>query len=195
MSRIANAAAAIALLAALAACDRKPADSADTAEALDSELANATAAARPATEGALGKQIVVDPSIAAGGTAPPRPSAGDPGQSVASADGKCTFAYDAAWAGKLPAELPIYPGARVTEAAGSDAPGCKRRIVSFAAAAPVASIIDFYRGRVSRAGYSAEHLAQQGSDVLGGTRGDAAYYISVSPSGAGSTVDLVANGG
>lgn len=191
--------AAIALLAGLAACNNSK--SADTA-ALDKDLANGVAAADidPALAGALGNQIVVDPARTRAkpdGERTATGTIGDLARAQASAPGgrKCDFPYDLAWAGKLPAELPLYPGAKVAEAAGSDAAGCKRRIVSFAAAAAPAKVIDFYRAKLTAAGYSAEHLVEQGNDVLGGTRGNSAYYISVAPAKGGSTVDLVSNGG
>lgn len=98
--------------------------------------------------------------------------------------------YAAAWANRLPADVPLYPDARVREAAGNEA--CGLRVVSFASAAPVGRILDWYHARVTRAGYSAEHQAAGAQHVLGGTRGDAAYVVYVTPAaGGGSDVDLL----
>lgn len=107
--------------------------------------------------------------------------------SVACAEG---VRYSAGWANRLPADVPLYPDARVREAAGNDA--CGLRVVSFTSAAPVGRILDWYNARVSRAGYSVEHQASGGQHVLGGTRGDAAYviYATASPEG-GSDIDLL----
>lgn len=104
--------------------------------------------------------------------------------------------YSAAWATRLPAALPLYPDARVIEAAGADADGCRLRVVSFASAAPVDRVIDWYDARATAAGYSAAHEADADGDVLGGTKGDAAYVVYVAPRrGGGSSVDLIANAG
>lgn len=103
-------------------------------------------------------------------------------------------AYSATWANRLPADLPLYPDARLSEAAGTDADGCALRIASFRSNAPVARVVDWYNARATRAGYSAEHRAEGGVDVLGGTRGGAAFVLYVSRyGGGGSEVDLVVN--
>lgn len=98
--------------------------------------------------------------------------------------------YSAGWATRLPTDVPLYPDARVREAAGNDA--CGLRVVSFTSGAPVGRILDWYNARVTRAGYSAEHQAAGARHVLGGTRGDAAYvvYVTAAASG-GSDVDLL----
>lgn len=103
-------------------------------------------------------------------------------------------AYSATWANRLPADLPLYPDARLSEAAGTDADGCALRIASFRSNAAVARVIDWYNARAVRAGYSAEHRADGGVDVLGGTRGGDAFVVYVSRYGdQGSEVDLVVN--
>lgn len=108
------------------------------------------------------------------------------------ADATCAqrVTYSAGWANRLPADVPLYPDARVREAAGNDT--CGLRVVSFTSGAPVGRILDWYNARVSRAGYSAEHQATGAQHVLGGTRGDAAYvmYAAANPSG-GTDVDLL----
>ncbi|TPG10981.1 hypothetical protein EAH84_11750 [Sphingomonas oligophenolica] len=102
--------------------------------------------------------------------------------------------YSATWAARLPADVPLYPDARVAEAAGAQP--CGLRVVSFATAAPVTRVIDWYYTKTHNAGYAAEHQRDGAQHVLGGTRGDAAYVIYVSPrAGGGSDVDLVTNQG
>jgi hypothetical protein len=111
-------------------------------------------------------------------------------QSGATAACARNVSYSAGWAARLPADVPLYPDARVREAAGNDA--CGLRVVSFASSAPVGRILDWYNARVSRAGYSAEHQASGAQHVLGGTRGDAAYIVYVTArAGGGSDVDLL----
>ena len=177
--RHAGALIAIAVLAALPGCKAKP----------DSKAQNdapAQAGGRTAP-GSLAREIVVDPARARTASAEivAAPAPSDP----------CAIRYGAVWAARLMPEFPVYPGARIGEAAGSDAPGCRKRIVSFATAAPTATIVAYYDTRARKAGYSAEHLVQAENDVLGGTRGDAAYYITVTPAKGGSAVDLVTTPG
>ena len=121
----------------------------------------------------------------AGGTAPP-PSAAACGRG---------FDYGNEWASRMPAEFPGYPGARLTEAAGNDHGGCRMRVVSFTTADPPQRVIDNYRGLASRTGYTAEQQQRGGDQVLGGTRGESAYYLIVTPQGSGSDVSLIVNNG
>lgn len=106
--------------------------------------------------------------------------------------------YSARWAERLPADLPLYPDARVSEAAGSEAGGCAIRAVSFASSAPLQTILDWYYTRATKAGYSAEHQADGGEHVLAGTRDrdDGAFALFLTSRADGGTdVDLVANNG
>jgi hypothetical protein len=106
--------------------------------------------------------------------------------------------YSASWAERLPADLPLYPDARVSEAAGSEAGGCAIRAVSFASSAPLQTMLDWYYTRATKAGYSAEHQADGGEHVLAGTRdrdnGAFALFLTSRPDG-GTDVDLLANNG
>lgn len=106
--------------------------------------------------------------------------------------------YSARWAQRLPADLPLYPDARVSEAAGTEAGGCALRAVSFASSAPLQTVLDWYYTRATNAGYSAEHQADGAEHVLGGTRDrdDGAFAIFLTSRRDGGTdVDLVANNG
>lgn len=105
--------------------------------------------------------------------------------------------YSTAWAQRLPADLPLYPDARVDEAAGATNGGCALRVVSFSTGASIQTVLDWYYGRTTTAGYTAEHQANDGQHVLGGTRRDgAAYVIYLDTRGDGRTeVDIVANNG
>lgn len=103
--------------------------------------------------------------------------------------------YSAGWANRLPAAFALHPDARVAEAAGTDADGCRLRVVSFTIAQPVGRMVDWYYTRAKQGGYSAEHQADGDQHVLGGTRGDAAYAVFLSPAGGGTSVDLIVDGG
>ena len=105
------------------------------------------------------------------------------------------FDYGNAWANRMPAEFPAYPGGRLTEAAGNDHGGCRMRVVSFTTADPPQRVIERYRGLATGAGYSAEQQQRGADQVLGGTRGESAYYLIVTPQGAGSDVALIVNNG
>lgn len=205
----------LAAVLGLAACGGATANN-DLA-AIDNELiANAV---DPALTSALQDQLSVDPTLAqqanpnsarppeapvqaqypadaapgqevgqtrtAGGTAPP-PSAAACGRG---------FDYGNEWANRMPPEFPAYPGGRLTEAAGNDHGGCRMRVVSFTTGDAPQRVIDRYRGLVTGAGYSAEQQQRGGDQVLGGTRGESAYYLIVTPQGTGSDVSLIVNNG
>lgn len=105
--------------------------------------------------------------------------------------------YSMGWANRLPADLPLYPRARVEEAAGSDMPGCKLRAITFSTPAPQRAVIDFYLGQSKRSGFASSTETKGLETLVGGTRHDgAAYYVVVTPAEAGGTiVDLVLNNG
>ncbi|MFZ5749331.1 MAG: hypothetical protein ACOY45_16940 [Pseudomonadota bacterium] len=106
--------------------------------------------------------------------------------------------YSARWANRLPAGIPLYPTARVTEAAGTEGGTCALRVVSFTVAEPMQNLLDWYYTKAVRAGYSAEHQVDGQEHILGGTRDrdDAAYVLFLNPRADGGTdVDLVANRG
>jgi hypothetical protein len=105
-------------------------------------------------------------------------------------------AYSPQYANRLPAELPLYPKAQVSEAAGSDAAGCQLRAVTFATNEPPAVLANFYRILAQRGGYSASTGSEDGGTLVSGTRDDgAAFYVILRPLGKGSSGDLVTNRG
>lgn len=103
-------------------------------------------------------------------------------------------AYSAAWADRLPAAAPLFPDARVVEAAGVDAPGCAYRLVSYRTSAPWRRVADWHYGKGRAAGYSAGHRADGDVHAVGGTRGDAAFLVYLRPRAGGTDVDVIANG-
>ena len=118
---------------------------------------------------------------------------------AAAEGGDCAAAFDhgAIWAGRLPAEFPLYPGARLTEAAGKDSDGCRVRVVAFRTGDPHGRVLEHYRGLAARAGFSAEHR-QRGTDhMLGGVnpRTDGAFVVIVTPLERGSDVALIVDNG
>lgn len=106
--------------------------------------------------------------------------------------------YSAAWANRLPPDLPLYPDARLTEAAGNSDGGCALRAVSFSTVASVQTVLDYYYTRSTSTGYDAEHQADGDEHVLGGNRDrdGAAFVVFATPrDGGGTDVDIVANTG
>lgn len=106
--------------------------------------------------------------------------------------------YSAGWANRLPRDLPLYPDARVAEAAGSDNGNCAMRAVSFSSGATAQTILDWYFTRATSTGYQAEQEADGDLRVLGGTRtaDGGAFVVYVSPrDGGGVDVDMIANNG
>ena len=195
-------ASAVAGALALAACGSG--SDANLAE-IDKALLSGNGA-DPAVTSALEDQILSDPNLSqqsgANGARPPeRPiqaqypaGSGDGAREPMSACG-VPFRYGAEWAGRLPAEFPAYPGGRVTEAAGADRGSCHQRVVTFTTGDPSNRVLEHYRSVAARAGFSAQQQARGGDQVLAGTRGEAAYYLIVTPGQRGSDVALIVNNG
>jgi hypothetical protein len=210
--------AALAGLMLLAACSR---GSDENLAAIDNELiANG---ADPALTSALEDQILVDPNLAQqshpnsvrppeapaqsqypadvrpgeGGARTRRTAAAQGGRAAPPSAAECgaAFEYGNQWATRMPAAFPGYPGGRLTEAAGNDNGECRMRVVTFTTRDPYDRVLEYYRSLAARAGYSAEHQVRGGDQVLGGTNGDAAYYLIVTPTRAGSEVALIVNNG
>ena len=119
-------------------------------------------------------------------------------QSADAGSGGCgpDFDYDMQWARRLPAAFAVYPGSRITDAAGSDTAECRARVVTFTTGDAPQRVLDYYAARASRAGYSAEHQRRAGDHILAGTNGgNGAFYLIVTPTRSGSEVALIANQG
>jgi hypothetical protein len=103
--------------------------------------------------------------------------------------------YTAQWAARMPAAFPVYPRAAVQEAAGIERDGCNLRAVNFRTPVPLSEVIDFYFTRARAAGFPAQHVVQDGDDVLGGSKGGATFTLYARTLPAGVTeVDLVTSG-
>lgn len=103
--------------------------------------------------------------------------------------------YTAAWAAKLPQPFPVYPRGAVQEAAGSDAHGCSLRVVNFHTPVPLSEVLDFYYTRAAGAGFSVQHVRQDGDNVMGGVKGKASFTLYARTLKTGATeVDLVTSG-
>jgi len=105
------------------------------------------------------------------------------------------FDYNAGWANRLPAAFPVFPGGRVTDAAGYDRGVCRMRAVTFTAGADWRRVVGWYRDQAVQAGYSADEQARGADHVLAGSKGESAYYLIVTPKGSASEVALIANAG
>lgn len=105
--------------------------------------------------------------------------------------------YSAGWANRLPAAVPLYPKANLSEAAGADGPACTLRIVSFRTNAKPQRLLDWYYTKTRIAGFSAQHHANSDEHALAGTRADGgAFLLLVRPNAnGGSEADLVVDAG
>jgi hypothetical protein len=105
--------------------------------------------------------------------------------------------YSMAWSARMPADLPLYPQAKVSEAAGSDSGVCRLRAVTFSSSAAPRNLIDYYLTTARNAGYQADLSNANGEQMVAGNRADgAAFYIIITPRTSGGTIaDLVANRG
>jgi len=95
--------------------------------------------------------------------------------------------YATGWAERLPATLPLPTGARVVEAAGTDAPGCGLRVVSFSTATPAERVIDWFFTRTRGDGLAFDHGEVHGRHLLAGTRGRRRFAIHAVPRPGGGT--------
>ncbi len=103
--------------------------------------------------------------------------------------------YTAGWAAQMPAAFPVYPRGHTQEAAGTDADGCKLRVVNFVTPVAVDDILAFYFTRARGAGFDGEHRVEGNDHVLGGSKDGAAYVVYARKLENGLTeVDLVTNG-
>lgn len=109
--------------------------------------------------------------------------------------GTCSNAitYTATWSTRLPPGVPLYPDARVSEAAGANGQGCALRIVSFTSSASPQHLLDWYYTKTSAAGFSAGHGADKDGEMLAGRHaGGGAYLVQVRPhADGGSEADLM----
>jgi hypothetical protein len=100
----------------------------------------------------------------------------------------------AEWAQKLPAPFGLYPGARLTDAAGSEAPGCRAQVVTFITGDAPERVLQHYGARAAQAGYSAQQQMREGDHILSGSNNAGAnFYLIVTPrAGGGSDVAVIA---
>ena len=192
--------AALAAALSLAACGDSRTDVAD----IDNRIIRDDRDA--ALTSALEDPILVDPALTQQSnrnavrppespTQAPYP-ASEAAEETVGADCAPTISRNAGWADKLPQPFGLYPSARLAEAAGTDRPGCRVRIVTFAAAAPPDRIVEHYRSRAAGAGWSAERKMRGGDHVLAGTKGEGAFYLILTPrpNGSSEVALIVSNG-
>ena len=144
--------------------------------------------------------------------ATPAPTSGEPTESTATlatvaqeqakpgGNGYCRkqLAYGMQWASRLPDPFIVYPGAKLTEAAGADKDGCTLRAATFVTPVPRQSVMDYYYTQARRSGFDAEHKLLDGDHVLGGTRKDdgSAFLLLFTDAPGGLTnVDIIADKG
>ena len=99
------------------------------------------------------------------------------------------------WASRLPETFPVYPGAAVTEAAGTDAGGCNLRVVNFMTAVSKAEVMNFYYTLAANEGYSTQRVSAGGEDTLGGSMAGSQFVVvGRERAGGGADFDLIVSG-
>jgi hypothetical protein len=205
--------AALAAAMTLAACDGGR--DAELAK-IDNEIAGKDA--DPALTSALEDQILVDPALTQqsnqNAVRPPetptqaqyplpeqRPaqvkrSGGAPPTEISGGCGP-ELQQGTEWARKLPAPFGLYPGARLTDAAGSEAPGCSAQVVTFITRAAPERVLEHYRAGAQQAGYSAQQQMREGDHILSGSNNAGGnFYLILTPrQDGGSDVAVIAGSG
>ena len=70
--------------------------------------------------------------------------------------------YSMDFVNRLPADLPLYPKARVAEAAGSDSPTCRLRAVTYSSNEAPQALASFYLALAKNAGFAAKQTKESG---------------------------------
>ncbi|MBN8485987.1 MAG: hypothetical protein J0L50_14570 [Sphingomonadales bacterium] len=103
--------------------------------------------------------------------------------------------YGFGWVTLLPGALPVYPRGHARVAAGSDAPGCKLRLVRFVTPVSAGEVADFYFASARKAGLSPEVRREGGDLVVQGGKGAGRFAVYLRDAGNGLTeVDLATSG-
>lgn len=102
--------------------------------------------------------------------------------------------YSFGWAARLPAALPVYPRGHVHDAAGTDAEGCRLRVLTFVTPVTPADVIDFYWTRAGAAGIAVQHSRAGQDAVLDGGRDGGGFVLHARQRGGMTEVDLVTSG-
>lgn len=154
----------------------------------------------PALKDALDMPILTDPMLAqANGPSSVRPGvpprAQRPTSTAALANPNDTAALscgaplqsDIGWARRLPANFAIYPGARMTDAAGAARDGCRVAMVRFLTPDTADKVVSWYSGRAIAGGYGADAQPRGQSRLLSGANGPSSYYLVVTPAADGGS--------
>lgn len=162
--------------------------------------AEAIAAARADAAKLVGGALQHAPAPATGSGAPAGQTAAQTanialGRNAAGQACAAKVAYTMGWAARLPAAFPVYPRGHVQEAAGTDADGCRLRVVTFVTPVPLGEVTDFYWTRARTAGFAAAHRLDGGDHVIEGTKGAAGWVAYLRTRDGLTEVDLVTNGG
>jgi len=155
-------------------------------------------AAREAAEALLGGKVppapapaVIQPQSRLAGAITPQAMAETLGLVPAAC--MAGLGYGFGWAAVLPPELAPYPRGHVRVAAGSDAPGCKQRAVSYLTPVPVNEVADFHYARAAKLG--AERRREGADEVVTGGKGATRFAIYIRAVEGGFTqVDVVTGG-
>ncbi|PKB25958.1 hypothetical protein B0I00_1166 [Novosphingobium kunmingense] len=95
--------------------------------------------------------------------------------------------YSAIWAARLAPPFEVYPRGHVGQSAGTDAPGCRLRVVGFSTPVAPDEVLAFYATRARRAGFAVARRDEGADSVLSGGKGTARYAVAARDRGDGLT--------
>lgn len=149
--------------------DKSSKDEIDAAKAAALQIAGGSLAAAPLPEASSGASPL-DTAV----TAPAIAMALKIGSPACAAQ----LDYTALWAARLSAPFEVYPRGHVGQSAGSDAKGCRLRVIGFVTPVAVEDVIAFYAARAKAAGFTVKRSKAGDDDLLQGTKGAASYAIA-----------------
>lgn len=98
---------------------------------------------------------------------------------------------DFGWAAKLPQTAAIMPQGMVVQAGGSDAAGCRLRVIRYHTAAPGEDVLQYHYVRASRAGLKPQRHSGEGESITARGPSGEALLVTVRKAANGLTaVDL-----
>jgi hypothetical protein len=89
--------------------------------------------------------------------------------------------YGFIWAARLPAAAPVYPRGHARQAAGSDASGCRLRVVAFVTPVKPGDVLAFYASTTGKAGIALETHKEGEDEVLSGKGKGLAFAVFARP--------------
>jgi hypothetical protein len=88
-----------------------------------------------------------------------------------------SLGYGFIWAARMPVALPVYPRGHARQAAGSDAAGCRLRVVGFVTPVPAGDVMRFYATTAGKAAVTLQTRKEGQDEVLTGKGKGLAFAV------------------